>query len=275
MAACVGAAMDDRRGIAGALAQQADLRSAYLEPLLARSRIARSPSGYHDAERDQALFPRNAAWQRAEIGSAVATRWLRNRQRTPAQLVRAHIESVFNNATKNYGSRANQFGWQSRSRSPSRRRIPPKIYRPPERPICGGQTWTASVLGFYKRQVSVSAIDASFKRAGMKGQASAGRKVDGPSVAVPGKVRNGTWGANEEKRASRAPSERRDVTGHPGHPHSAAALTNFCSRFHRRRPEVDRRRAGRDLPTHPWNFSRSRSADGLFRRAVIFSLWSR
>lgn len=95
---------------AQAVQMQADLRKQYLDPIL------QGPLG-KIAERDtttkqaiEALFPRNPLPNSSqEIGRTVSA--LSKRNPTAArQLVRAHVESTFNQATKDLQSGANQFG---------------------------------------------------------------------------------------------------------------------------------------------------------------------
>lgn len=103
-----------RPGVAGAyeIARnvQQQLRQQYLEPLMAGpigKLAAKEPSTRRAIE---ILFPVNPLPNsQAEIGQAVTT--LSNRSPAAArQVVRAHVESVFNEATQRLQSGANEFG---------------------------------------------------------------------------------------------------------------------------------------------------------------------
>ena len=95
---------------AQAVQMQADLRQRFLDPLLQGplGKIASRDTGTQDAI--NALFPRNPLPNSAqEIGRTVGVLARRNAY-AARQLVRAHIESTFNQATKDLQSGANQFG---------------------------------------------------------------------------------------------------------------------------------------------------------------------
>ncbi|TPM37054.1 hypothetical protein [Mesorhizobium sp. B2-3-2] len=95
---------------AQAIQQQAQLRQQYLDPLLQGplGKIASRDTTTQQAI--EALFPRNPLPNSTqEIGRAVGVLARRNPD-AARQLVRAHIESTFNQATKELQSGANQFG---------------------------------------------------------------------------------------------------------------------------------------------------------------------
>lgn len=95
---------------AQAVQVQADLRQRYLDPLLQGpiGKIASKDTGTQDAI--NALFPRNPLPNsQGEIGRTVGLLAKRNPY-AARQLVRAHIESTFNQASKELQSGANQFG---------------------------------------------------------------------------------------------------------------------------------------------------------------------
>jgi hypothetical protein len=95
---------------AQAVQQQAQLRQQYLDPLLQGplGKIASRDTTTREAM--DALFPRNPLPNSAdEIGRTVGVLARRNPE-VARQLVRAHIESTFNQATKELQSGANQFG---------------------------------------------------------------------------------------------------------------------------------------------------------------------
>jgi hypothetical protein len=95
---------------AQAVQTQAQLRQQYLDPLLQGpvGKIAARDTGTQDAI--NALFPRNPLPNSAqEIGRTVGMLSRRN-PFAARQLVRAHIESTFNQASRELQSGANQFG---------------------------------------------------------------------------------------------------------------------------------------------------------------------
>src|SRR5690606_24911356 len=95
---------------AQAVQVQADLRQRYLDPLLQGplGKIASKDTATQDAI--NALFPKNPLPNsQAEIGRTVGMLSKRNAY-AARQLVRAHIESTFNQATRELQSGANQFG---------------------------------------------------------------------------------------------------------------------------------------------------------------------
>lgn len=95
---------------AQAVQVQADLRQRYLDPLLQGpiGKIASKDTGTQDAI--NALFPRNPLPNsQVEIGRTVGLLAKRNAY-AARQLVRAHIESTFNQASKELQSGGNQFG---------------------------------------------------------------------------------------------------------------------------------------------------------------------
>lgn len=95
---------------AQAVQMQADLRARYLDPLLQGpiGKIASRDTATQDAI--NALFPQNPLPNsQAEIGRTVGMLSRRNAY-AARQLVRAHIESTFNQATRELQSGANQFG---------------------------------------------------------------------------------------------------------------------------------------------------------------------
>lgn len=95
---------------AQAVQMQADLRQRYLDPLLQGplGKIASKDTATQDAI--NALFPKNPLPNsQAEIGRTVGALSKRNAY-AARQLVRAHIESTFNQATRELQSGANQFG---------------------------------------------------------------------------------------------------------------------------------------------------------------------
>ena len=95
-----------------AQAEQAPLRETTLAPLLAGpiGKLANKPEV---SQAIAALFPRNPVPNSAgEVLDAVG-RLSKKNPWAARQLVRAHVESVFNNATRNLQSGANQFGGAS------------------------------------------------------------------------------------------------------------------------------------------------------------------
>lgn len=98
--------------LAQARAQQAQLRQQYLEPLMAGpiGKLSKTPDVSRAAE---ALFPRNPLPNSAgEVQTAVQALSKRNPW-AARQLVRAHVESVFNNATRDLQAGPSGFGGAS------------------------------------------------------------------------------------------------------------------------------------------------------------------
>lgn len=98
--------------LAQARAQQAQLRQQYLEPLMAGpiGKLSKTPDVSRAAE---ALFPRNPIPNSAgEVLTAVQALSKRNPW-AARQLVRAHVESVFNNATRDLQAGPSGFGGAS------------------------------------------------------------------------------------------------------------------------------------------------------------------
>lgn len=96
-----------------ALATQARLRETYLDPLLQGpiGRLAKDDTTTQQAI--EALFPRNPVPNSEQEITAAVGQLAARRPDVARQLVRAHIESVFNQATKDLQAGANQFGGAS------------------------------------------------------------------------------------------------------------------------------------------------------------------
>lgn len=238
------AAMDASPWYRGALAQQADLRSRYLDPLLAGpiGKIAQRDITTQNAI--EALFPRNPLPGSAqEIGSAVGALAAQS-PKNAAQLVRAHIESVFNNATKELQGGANQFGGanfvaQLRGNAQQAENLQAAVTA-----LRGGQTWTGvdrfleilQATGQRQRPGSMTSFNneilSEMKGAGVV--RGAGQAATGGFAMLPKRVMEkfDQWnlGRNTDKLAQlltdpSAASLFRSLAKVPPASHSAAALT--------------------------------------------------